>query len=103
MQTKMIERYFFFGLLLATFIFAFMIFRPFLVVLLLGVAFSIVLYPVFRLLLRARLPRWLASLITVIIFTILVLGPVSGIGILVFNQSENFYQEVVAGESILPF
>jgi predicted PurR-regulated permease PerM len=102
MQTKIIERYFFFGLLLATFIFTFMIFKPFWIVLLLGIAFSIVLYPMFKWFIKIRLPRWLASLLTVIIFTIIVLGPISGIGVLVFKQSQNFYEEVIAGESIQP-
>lgn len=103
MQTKMIERYFFFGLLLATFIFTFMIFKPFWVVLLLGISFSIVLYPLFRWFTKYHAPRWLASILTVIIFTIIVLGPISGIGILVFKQSQNVYQEVIEGHNISPY
>ena len=103
MQTKMIERYFFFGLLLATFIFTFMIFKPFWIVLLLGISFSIVLYPLFRWFTKYHAPRWLASILTVIIFTIIVLGPISGVGILVFKQSQNVYQEVIEGHNISPY
>jgi len=103
MQTKIIERYFFFGLLLATFIFTFLIFRPFWIVLLLGVSFSVVLYPFYRWLVKAKFPQWLASFVTVIIFMILVLGPISGIGILVFKQSQHVYQSVLTENNIKPF
>ena len=103
METKMIERYFFFGLLLATFIFTFMIFKPFWAVLLLGISFSIVLYPIFRSLVKYHFPRWLASIVTVLTFTVIVLGPISGIGILVFKQSQNVYEEVIGGQNITPF
>src|SRR3989344_2103820 len=48
MQTKIIEKYFFFGLLLSTFIFTFLIFRPFWIALVLGISFSIVLYPIYE-------------------------------------------------------
>lgn len=103
MQTKMIERYFFFGLLLATFVFTFMIFKPFWVVLLLGISFSIVLYPIFAGFLKWHFPRWAASLITVIIFAIIVLGPISGVGIIVFKQSQDVYHDIIEGHKIEPY
>jgi predicted PurR-regulated permease PerM len=91
MQTRIIERYFFFGLLLATLLFTFLIFRPFWIVLVLGISFSIVLYPLFEWLRERKLSSWLASLITVLIFVILLCGPLFGIGVLVFHQSQDLY------------
>ena len=102
MQTKIIERYFFFGLLLATFIFTFFIFRPFWIVLVLGISFSIVLHPVYEWLAR-RMAEWVASLITVIFFTIIVCGPLLGIGVIIFNQSQDLYFEVAQGDNVGPF
>src|SRR3989344_7837313 len=102
MQTKIIEKYFFFGLLLATLIFTFLIFRPFWVVLILGISFSIVIYPVF-LWFKRKLPDWIAALFTVLLFTIIVCGPLLGIAALVFNQSQDLYHVVTEGGSIDPF
>ncbi len=103
METKIIERYFFFGLLLATLLFTFFILRPFWVVLVLGVSFSIVLYPIYEWLKNQRLPKWLASLLTVILFTLVLCGPLLGIGVLVFNQSENVYHLVTEDGRSGPF
>ncbi len=103
MQTKIIERYFFFGLLLATFVFTFFIFRPFWIVLVLGLSFSIVLYPVYEWLKKRKLPNWLASFFTVFLFTVVLCGPLLGIGTLVFNQSQNVYHLVTDNENTKPF
>ena len=103
LQTKIIEKYFFFGLLLSTFIFAFFILRPFWVVFVLGLSFTIVLYPVYEWLTKMRLPDWLASIMTLIFFVIVLGGPVLGIGALVFKQSQNVYSKVVNEGSVKPF
>lgn len=103
MQTKIIERYFFFGLLLATFVFTFFIFRPFWIVLVLSIAFSIILYPIYEWLKKRGLPSWLASLLTVLLFMMVLLGPILGIGVLVFNQSQDVYTEVVSGQNVGSF
>lgn len=102
MQPKTIEKYFFFGLLFATLIFAFFIFRPFWIVLVLGVSFSVVLYPVYEWL-NNKLPSSLSSLITVLFFTIVVCGPLLGVGTLVFNQSQSVYHKVVNEGTARPF
>ncbi|MEK7564009.1 MAG: AI-2E family transporter [Patescibacteria group bacterium] len=102
MQTKTSERYFFFGLLIATLAFTFLIFRPFWIVLVLGVCFAIVLHPIYRWL-NIKLPEWLASLITVILFTIIICGPLLLIGTLVYNQSEDVYHLVVNNKDTGPF
>jgi predicted PurR-regulated permease PerM len=102
MQTKNVEQYFFFALLLVTLIFTFLIFRPFWVVLVLGVSFATVLYPMHRWMAR-RIPNWLSALITVILFTVVLCGPLLGIGALIYNQSEDAYHKVVDTGSGRPF
>jgi len=103
MQTKIIERYFFFGLLFATLIFAFLLFKPFWVVLILGISFSIIIAPLYEWLHKRGLPRSLASLLTVICFTVILLGPLLGLSVLIFNQSESVYHAVVSQDSAKPF
>jgi predicted PurR-regulated permease PerM len=95
MQPKTIEKYFFFGLLLATFVFAFLIFRPFWIVLVLGVSLSIALYPVYAWLHKKHLSNWLAALITLFFFILVLCIPLFGIGSIVFDQSQNLYHSVV--------
>lgn len=103
MQTKVMERYFFFGLLFATLVFTFFIFRPFWIVLVLGLAFSIVLFPLYEWFRRHKFPSTLASLSTVISFAVLLCGPVLGIGFLVFNQSQDVYRFVLEENNANPF
>lgn len=103
METKIIERYFFFGLLLATLLFTFLIFRPFWIVLVLGVSFSIVLYPVYEWLMEKKLPSAMSAFVTVLLFTILLCGPLLGIGAIIFSQSEGVHDFVVNQGSAKPF
>src|SRR3989344_517420 len=103
MQTKVIEKNFFFGLLLATLLFTFLIFRPFWVVLVLGVSFSIVLYPIYEWLNKMRLPNWLSAFFTVCLFIVVVCGPLLGIGAVVFNQSQDVYRQVIYNGNAEPF
>lgn len=103
MQTKIIERYFFFGLLFATLLFTFLIFRPFWIVLVLGISFSIVLYPIYEWLNYKKLPSWLSAFFTVCLFTIVLCGPLLAVGIMVFNQSEDVYHLIVNNRDTGPF
>jgi predicted PurR-regulated permease PerM len=90
MQTKIIERYFFFSLLFATIIFSFLIFRPFWIVLVLSISFSIVFYPIYQWF-NKKLANWLSALLTVFLFILIVCTLLFGIGIIVLNQSQNVY------------
>ncbi len=103
MQTKFIERYFFFGLLLATLLFTFLIFRPFWIVLVLGISFSIVLYPIYEWLNDRKLPSWLSAFLTVGLFALVICGPLLGISAMVFKQSQNVYHQVVNERNAKPF
>ena len=102
METKIVEKYFFFGLLLATIIFSFFIFQPFWVVLTLGMSFAIVLYPLYEWFKKIKFPSWLASFLTVFLFTIVLCGPLLGIGTLVFNQSQDIYNNAIETGNVGP-
>ncbi len=95
MQTKILEKYFFFSLLFGTLIFSLFIFSPFWVVLVLGISFSVVLYPVYEWLCRL-MPNWVASLLTVFFFIIVIGLPLFGIGALVFEESKGAYQMITS-------
>ena len=103
MQPKIIEKYFFFGLLLATIIFTFFIFQPFWIVLALGICFAIVLYPIYKWFNNKKLPNWLSAFLTIFLFTIVLCGPILGIGVIVFNQSQDVYHTVVNSGGAKPF
>lgn len=103
MQTNIFEKYFFFSLLIATLIFTTFIFQPFWMVLILGVSFAIVLYPVFKWINIKLIPnRPFASLLTVILFSIILCGPLLAVGTIVFKQSQNVYHLVILNKNELP-
>lgn len=103
MQTKIIERYFFFILLFVTFIFSFVIFSPFWVVLLLGISLTVVLYPIYEWFLNRKFPSWLSSLLTIALFILIIGIPLFAIGVVVFNQSQNAYEIIVNNVHSLSF
>jgi predicted PurR-regulated permease PerM len=94
METKIIEKHFFFGLLLATFIFTFLIFRPFLPLIVISACFAVILYPIYNFFLKRKFKDWLSALMTVLFFILIICGPLLGIGILVFDQSQDVYQSI---------
>jgi len=105
MHTKDIEKYYLAGLLVTVGVFLFFVFRPFLTTLILGTALSVVLYPLYGWI-KYRIARgisWLASLLTVILFVIIVCGPVFAIGALVFHQSKDLYSTAATGQGFGPF
>lgn len=103
MQPKIIEKYFFFGLLFTTFIFAFLIFRPFWIVLVLGASFSIMLYPIYLWFTKKNLPGSFSAFLTLLFFIIALCIPLLGIGSIVFNQSQDLYYSVVSSGKAIPF
>ncbi len=95
MQTKIIERYFFFGLLLLTLFLAFLIFKPFLPIMLISAAFAVVLSPVHKWLKKRGMPNGLAALLTLFFFILIICGPLFGLGVLVFNQTHDLYYSMI--------
>jgi predicted PurR-regulated permease PerM len=103
MQTKILERYFFFILLFSTLIFSFAIFSPFWIAILLGISFSIVLFPVYQWFKKMNLPNWLSSLFTVLIFIIIICGLLFGLGLIILNQSQGILNIVGSGGNTFSF
>ena len=103
MQTKSIEQYFLFGLLILTFVFTFFIFQPFLMVLILGASFAIVLYPIHKWFKKLKFPNALSAICTVLLFVLVLCVPLFTIGTVVFNQSQNIYNSVAVNGNIGPF
>ena len=93
---KSSERYFFFGFLLVTLVLVFLIFRPFLPIIVVGASLSVVLYPVYRHI-QARLKMksgWLSALLTVLLFMIVLGGPLVGLAMIVFHQLQSVYSSL---------
>ncbi|MEK7572380.1 MAG: AI-2E family transporter [Patescibacteria group bacterium] len=103
MQTKTFERYFLLSLLFITFIFTFFIFRPFWIVLILGACFAVVLQPIHKWLNKIKIPNSISAFITVILFFIVLCVPVFSISSIIFNQSQNVYQGIVANGNVGSF
>ena len=97
METTKTEKYFIFGLLIIAIAFTLAIFSPFLTLLVLAIAFSVVLSPIYKWI-KSHLVfniSWLASLLTVIIFLVGLCIPLFFIGRAVFYQTQNVYFDVV--------
>lgn len=99
MQSKNIEKYFFLGFLTVVTIFVLILFRPFFPIIVLGASLAVVLHPLY-VWLRTRVTfgrSWVAALVSVVLFVVVLCGPVLAIGIVVFNQSQDLYLSVVTG------
>ncbi len=103
MQTKIIERYFFFGLLSATLLFTIILFRPFLTTIIIGASLAVVLYPLYEWFQRKKVPDWLAALLVVMFFIFILFGPLLGFGLIILKQSQSLYYAVVNGGVAGPF
>lgn len=98
-------KYFFYGLLSIVLIFTFFIFRPFLPVLVLSAALAVVLSPLYETF-RTRVTggrNWLASLMTLVFFIVILVGPLILIGSMVYQQSNELYTTLSSGTSTSGF
>lgn len=91
MHDQHMRKYFFFGLFLLGTILTVTILWPFAKVIVLSAALSAVLFPVYKFLKRYLKTPWVASLLTVVLFLIVLCIPLFIIGTTVFNQSQNLY------------
>ncbi len=97
MQTSSSEKYFLFALISIAIILTVAIFFPFLTVVVMAAAFSVILDPVYRWLKKKVTGgiSWIASVITVVMFLILLCAPLFTIGALVFDQTQDVYRSIV--------
>lgn len=91
-ETKNISRYFLFLALAVSFYFAYLIFKPFIAVLLLSAVFATILHPVYTRIsekLKGR-DTW-AALLTVIVFVLLIVVPLGNFVVLLAHESSTTY------------
>lgn len=91
MHDNSMKKYVFFTLFVVASVLAIAMLWPFLTVLIFSLALSAVFYPSFRWLNRriARGRSWLAALLTVLFFIIILCVPLFFIGSVIFSQSQN--------------
>lgn len=86
------EKYFFFFLLAVVLAITFLIFRPFLIVIILAISFSVAVHPLHAWFLkRVTASKALAAFLTTISFISIVGAPLVGIGLLVYEQSHSLF------------
>lgn len=95
MQDSTIKKYFFLSLFLIAMTLTAAILWPFAKVLVLAIALSAVLAPVYDFFKQHIKFPWLASLATLIVFIVVLCIPLFFVGTLVFNQSQSLYAWVV--------
>lgn len=91
MEPLVIKRYFFFGLLIVGGVFGVILFWPFLKIIILAIVFSVVLYPIYRWFLHrvVRGNQWFASLLTILLFLIVICVPLFFIIKAVIHQAQD--------------
>lgn len=94
MQTKVVQQYFFYGLLLLILAFSFYIYSPFIEVLVVGVTFAVLLHPVCAFFIKKTKHRGFASIITILILLIAIALPLTFIGRSVFIQAKILFTQI---------
>ena len=91
--SKFIAKYLFLGVLVLSAILAFLILFPFFKIIILGIAFSVVLYPLYEWIkktLGGKL-NLLSIILTVFLFVIILCAPFLFLGSIIFNQVQDLY------------
>jgi len=93
MEPKFVKHLVYFGLFTIALVFGVVLLWPFLVVIILSAALAVVFYPVHRWFLRkvTNGNTWVAALLTIITFLVMVCGPLTLIGSSVFHQAQSIY------------
>jgi predicted PurR-regulated permease PerM len=102
MQSSINEKYFLYILLTIITILTLIIFWPFLTIVILAMAFAVILNPVYQWLKKniTKNISWLASLLTLFLFFILLCIPIFFIGKAIFVQTQNTYYNIItSGET----
>jgi len=98
MENPKTEKYFLFVLLAIVLILTLMILYPFLTVFILASSFAVVVSPVYKWIKKniTKNNRSVASLMTIVMFLIVLCLPLFFMGSIIFNQAQNAYQSVIA-------
>lgn len=99
MEPKYIKHIIFFGLFILALVFGVVLLWPFLKVIILSAALAVLFYPVHRWFARTvtKGKTWIAALLTVATFIIIVCGPLLLIGSSVVQQTQTIYTSLTAG------
>lgn len=95
MQEQALRRYFYFGLFILGVVLTAIILWPFVKIIILAVALSAVLFPVYRAIKKLVRVPWVSSLITIILFLVVLCIPLFLVGTLVFEQSQSLYNWII--------
>ena len=98
MDTKIPPKYFFFTLLILAIAFSLVLFRPFLTVIILSASLSLVFHPVYKWI-QSKISwqsGWLSSVITILLFIVILCGPLFFLGKMMFIQSTNLYDSLTS-------
>lgn len=98
MDTKIPPKYFFFTLLILAIGFSLVLFKPFLTVIILSASLSLVFSPVFKWL-QSKMSwqsGWLASIITIFLFVVILCGPLYFVGKILFQETTDLYQSLTS-------
>lgn len=99
METKTTEkRYFFFGLLLVTAFLSFLIFKPFISIIVIAGAIAVSLHPLYGFF-KKKMNSGLASFLTMLFFLVVLCVPLFGAGSLVVKESRDVYQSITKSET----
>lgn len=97
MEPKYIKHIVFFGLLILALVFGIILMWPFLIVIILAAALAVLFYPIHRWFVRkvTKGNTWIAAILTVLTFLIIVCGPIFLIGKSVVYQTQMIYESLV--------
>lgn len=89
------RRYSYIALLIVGALLTALVFWPFAKILIVSIALSAILYPLYNWLLKKLKVKWVASFFTILIFTICLIIPLLLIGTIVFKQSQHLYSWII--------
>lgn len=96
METSKTEKYFLFALLAVVLILTIVILYPFLTVFILAAAFAVVVNPIYLWIKKHIVKNsGIASLITVILFLLMLCIPLFFMGVTIFNQAQDAYYSLI--------
>jgi predicted PurR-regulated permease PerM len=95
------KQYFFVALLILALLFGAILLWPFIKIIILAIALTVVLSPIYRFCNKAtRNTKWLSALITVLFFLVVLCVPIFTIGLAVFHESQDVYHSLVANHNV---
>ena len=103
MNNQNLQPYFLLFLLTGTFLLSFLIFRPFVYVLIMAAVFAVVFRPLHQKIINLTGGRQsLSAFITVFTVVILIVAPATFLGVQVFQEAQHLYAFLLEGDKKAP-